>query len=237
MFKKVGIILVALFGLYNTAVFAQEFAEKSMTFSYKKLAYVYLENGDSVIGIISKVGYKKGLVDEIKIKKEGEKKAIEVEINKIKMAYLPLPNLIIASQKIGTVSNANKWEKTGINEKLMKDGYVLYEKTVTVLKGKEEILLLQLINPAFCDKIRVYSDPYAAQSQSFGVGGINLAGGDDLAYYIKVGTQSAMEVKRKDFKDNISNFFGDCPSLEARLKDKSDWTDLAKYILEHSNCN
>lgn len=45
-----------------------------------------------------------------------------------------------------------------------------------MLKGKEEILLMQLINPAFSNKIRIYADSYATETRSFGVKGITLTG-------------------------------------------------------------
>ncbi len=216
---------------------AQEFAEKNMTFSYKKPVYVYLESGDSVVGVLSKVGYKKGLVDEIKVKKDGEKKAEEIDINTIKKVYFPLANLAIASSRMGVAVNATKWDKTGVNEQLIKDGYVLYEKTPTMVKKNEEVLLMQLVNPAFSDKIRVYADPYAAESNKYGVGGITLAGGDDLSYYVKKGNQTAIKLQRKDFDENIDMLFSDCPALAAKLKEKADWKKLAEYIYEHSECN
>lgn len=235
MFRKIMLAATAATFCLQVAS-AQEFAEKNATFSYKKPAYVYLENGDSVVGVITNVGYKKGLVDEIKIKKEGEKKGAEIDINTIKKVYFPLANLAIFASKLNVATDMNKWEKSGVNEKLIRDGYVLFEKTPTVVKGKTETLLMQLINPAFSDKIRVYADPYAAESQSYGFKGINVAGGDDLSYYIKKGDQPAEKIKRKEFKEHITTFFADCPALESRLKEKYDWTDLAKYIYEHSQC-
>lgn len=236
MLRKLFTLTGSALLLLSTTVSAQEFAEKNATFSYKKTVYVYLENGDSLIGTVDKIGYKKGLVDELKIKKAGEKKGVEVDLNTVKKVYFPLADLAILGSKLNVATTASKWEKSGVNEALIKEGYVLYEKTPTTLKGKEEILLMQLINPAFSNKIRVYADPYAAESQSFGVKGITLAGGDDLSYYIKVADRPAVKVRRKDFKENITSFFSDCPALEARLKENSSWGDLPKYVFEHSDC-
>jgi hypothetical protein len=236
MTRKILSIALAAMVLSSGLASAQEFAEKNMTFSYKKPTYVYLENGDSIIGEIAKVGYKKGLIDELKIKKEGEKKGVEVDINTIKKVYFPLATIANFASKMNVATNATKWDKTGVNERLMADGYVLYEKTATMVKKKEEVLLMQLVNPAFSNKIRVYADPYAAESNSYGIGGVKLAGGDDLSYYVKKGDQVAIKLQRKDFKENIDNLFSDCPALAARLKENSNWKDFAEYVTEHSNC-
>lgn len=238
MIKKIKSLLVlATICLFATNSSAQEFSESNASFSYKKTAYVYLENGDSVIGVITKIGYKKGIVDEVKIKKEGEKKALEVEMNTIKMAYFPVANLAILQNKLAIATDLRRAQSSRINEDLIKSGYVYFEKTETILKGKTEILMLELVNPAFCSKIRVYKDPVGSESTSYGVKGFNLAGGEDLSYYIKVGEKPAEKVKRNNFKEHIHEMFGDCPALETRLTAKFDWSDLAKYIVEHEKCN
>lgn len=237
MNKKISLLFSAVLMLLVVTTKAQEFAETNATFSYKKTAYVYLENGDSVVGVITKIGYKKGIVDEVKIKKEGEKKAIEIDLNTIKMAYFPVANLALFQNKLAVATDRRKMESSRVNENLLKDGYVLFEKTETILKGKSEILMLELINPAFCSKIRVYKNPVGSESTSYGIKGFTVAGGEDLSYYIKVANKAAIKVKRGNFKDYIKDIFGDCPTLESRLQDKYDWSDLAKYIYEHENCN
>jgi len=236
MIRKILFGTLTAVALLGTTLSAQEFAEKQGTFSYKKMAYIYLENGDSIIGDLEKVGYKKGLIDEIKVKKQGEKKGVEIDLNTVKQVYFPVANIAIGASKVNKTFDASNWNKSGLNEVLMNEGYVLYEKAVTTLKGKEEVLLMQLVNPGFNDKIRVYADPRAAETQSFGIGGVKLAGGDDKSYYVKVGDKPAIKVKSKDFADNVSTIFAGCPSLEAKLKDKAEWGDFAKYVYEHSEC-
>lgn len=237
IYFKNTLFSIALILLTVLQCSAQEFLESNAAFSYKKTAYVYLENGDSVVGVITKIGFKKGIVDEVKIKKEGEKKAVEVEMNTIKMAYFPVSNLGLLQNKLDIATDLRRVESSRVNETLINDGYVFFEKTETILKGKNEILMLKLINPAFCSKIRVYKDPISSETTSYGVGGFNLAGGEDRSYYIKVGNNPAKKVKVTTFKDHIHEIFGDCPSLETRLMAKFDWSDLAKYVVEHENCN
>jgi hypothetical protein len=215
-------------------VSAQEFAEKTNNVSYSKPAYIYLENGDSLVGNLTKIGYRKGLIDEVKIKVDDKKQ--EVDVNTIKTAYFPISAIGKLGNALNKATNLNKMKKTGVNEALIRDGYVLYEKSLAVVKGKTEPLLMQLINPAFSDKIRVYADQFASESASYGVGGMTLAGGDDLSYYIKKGDAPAEKVRRKDFKEKIPTLFGDCPTLATKLQKDFSWADLPKYIYEHSTC-
>ena len=215
-------------------VSAQEFAEKTNNVSYSKPAYIYLENGDSLVGNLTKLGYRKGLIDEVKMKVNDKKQ--EVDVNTIKVAYFPISAIGKLGNALEKATNLNKMQKTGVNEALIRDGYVLYEKSLAVVKGKTEPLLMQLLNPAFSNKIRVYADQFAAESASYGVGGMTLAGGDDLSYYIKNGDAPAVKVRRKDFKEMVPTLFSDCPALAERLQQKFNWTDLPKYIFEHSTC-
>ena len=215
-------------------VSAQEFAEKTNNVSYSKPAYIYLENGDSVVGSLTKIGYRKGLIDEVKVKVDDKKQ--EVDVSTIKVAYFPISNMGKLSNMMNKATDLNKTQKTGVNEALIRDGYVLYEKSMAVIKGKTEPLLMQLINPAFSDKIRVYADQFAAESNSYGVGGMTLAGGDDLSYYIKKGDAPAEKVRKKDFKEKIPTLFGDCPALAEKLQKDFTWANLAKYVYEHSSC-
>lgn len=225
---------VLALGSASGTVSAQEFAEKTNNVSYSKPAYIYLENGDSVVGNLTKIGYRKGLIDEVKVKVDDKKQ--EVDVNTIKVAYFPISAIGKLSNALNKATNLDKMQKTGVNEALIRDGYVLYEKSLAVIKGKTEPLLMQLVNPAFSDKIRVYADQFASESTSYGVGGMTLAGGDDLSYYIKKGDAPAEKVRKKDFKEKIPTLFGDCPALAEKLQQSFSWTDLPKYIYEHSNC-
>ncbi len=46
---------------------------------------------------------------------------------------------------------------------------------------------MQLVNPRFSKVISVYSDPFAKETSSIGIGGLKLAGGIAKSYYLKKG--------------------------------------------------
>ncbi len=215
-------------------VHAQSFAEKANAFSYSKDAYLYLESGDSVIGPLQKVDYKKGLINEVKMRVNGEKQ--EIDISTIRTAYFPISALGRLNGALDQATTASKWEQAGLKSNLLGDGYVLFEKAPVIIKGKEEPALVQLLNPGFSDKIRVYADFNASESNSYGIGGVTLVGGDDLSYYIRKGDSPAERVRRKDFKGRIATYFGDCPTLANQLEKSYDWPSLPKYISQYSDC-
>ncbi|RYD50726.1 MAG: hypothetical protein EOP52_13390 [Sphingobacteriales bacterium] len=232
--KKRIIAVAFLAATLPTALRAQDFMEKANAFSYSKDAYIYLESGDSIIAPLQLVDYHKGVVSKVKVRKDGEKQVIDV--NTIRTVYFPISAMGKLSSALGQAVKMEKWDKSGTNVNLLNNGYVLFEKIPAIIKGKEEPVLAQLLNPGFAGKIQVYADFGASESTSYGIGGITLAGGDDLSYYFRKGTSPAERVRRKDFKEKIAAYFGDCPALAAQLEKNYDWISLHRYIYQHSEC-
>lgn len=232
--KKYIIAAAFLVTALPTALRAQDFMEKANAFSYSKDAYIYLESGDSIIAPLQLVDFRKGVVSKVKVRKDGEKK--EIDMNAIRKVYLPISAMGKLNSALGQAVKVQKWDKSGTNVNLLNNGYVLFEKIPAIIKGKEEPVLAQLLNPGFADKIQVYADFAAAESNSYGIGGFTLAGGDDLSYYLRKGTSPAERVRRKDLKEKIATYFGDCPALAAQLEKNYDWTSLHRYIYQYSEC-
>ena len=235
--KKLTFALFITLFVHN--FYGQAFANKIKTFDRKKDAYIFLENGDSIIGKISDIDRWNGGVKKVYVKKDGEKNETKIDLNDIKFAYLPE----------GVMSNFNNFMKNAIRidddnksyfirQNLLKDGYGLFEKVEILNVKNKHTLLLQILNPTFAYKIKVYGDPLANETASMGFGGMTLAGGDDKSYFIKiVGDETpAFLLKKRDFEDNIDKIFSNCSSLADRLKKKYSWSDFAEYILENEDC-
>ena len=95
------------------------------------------------------------------------------------------------------------------------------------------VLLLQLLNPSFSSKIRVYSDPFAGETASVGIGGVKLAGGDEKSYYVKKEDKPAYKLKKKDFKADFDALFKDCSDMKM---DKVKWSEFAEYVFKYNKC-
>jgi hypothetical protein len=218
----------------STFTFAQGFMPGFDTFSGKKPSYITLKDGTQLEGSIDDLDRKKGLIEEITLKID--KKSRKIEPSEIKEMYLPASGWSKLGNTIDVTTKVDKWENSKINTETINKGYGFLENSMVILKGKEQELLMQIVNPAFANRIRVYFDPWARETMSVGIGGLTLAGGIDKSYYVKVGNKPAFKIEKKNYKESIDLMYGTCPSLVKKLKEDYKWEDFAKHVYEHSNC-
>ena len=132
----------------------------------------------------------------------------------------------------------DKWDRADIESDLIKDGYVYFEGANVDLKQGDRVLLLQLLNPGFSSKLKVFFDPKAKETTGVGFGGLTVAGGLEKSYYIQRGDEAAYKMKKKDYKKDFENFYKDCSEIYQEYGEKPDWPDFAKHVFYYSeNCN
>ncbi|CAH0996061.1 hypothetical protein EMA8858_02191 [Emticicia aquatica] len=214
--------------------FAQSFIPAFDRFSGKEVAYIYLENGTKVEGTIDDLDRKKGLIEEVTILPTGQKKKKTFEPKDIKTMYLPASGYNKLANSLDQAYNAQKWKNNSVNMEIINKGYAYFEKVKVKIKKDTEELLMQMVNPSFSLKIKVFHDPLAQESMRFGVGGITMAGGDDKSYYVQVGNEVAEKLKKKDYDDEYTNLYKDCPTLLQKLKSDHRWTNFDKHLLEYT---
>ncbi len=228
-FEKLVMAFAVFFLTANVAI-AQKFIGGSMTFSKKKTCYITLNNGETVEGIMQDLDRKKGNIEEITIKKTGSKKKTKYEPSDIKHMYLKPSGFDKLGKAYAFLNDARLWEGNDLDSEKIKDGYVYFEQTEVKIKKKTMTLLMQLVNPSFEEKIRVYFDPYAKQSMSVGVGPVK-AGGLAKSYYVKKGKKAAFKLEKKNYKDEKSGLFGKCDVSK-------DWSDFQESVYKHAkDCN
>ncbi len=205
------------------------------SYSRKKPAYVTLKSGEKVEADIKDVDRKKGQINEIKfIKPDGEK--LRVKAEEIVDLYMAPSGLEKMSQQSNFMNDATKWGKSDASKYLNK-GYTMYTNQMVSLKNKkqEAEFLMQVINPKFSQYIEVYSDPFAKQTSSIGIGGMKLAGGIAKSYYIKKGDQKVLWLTKKDFDEHFESLFMDNDKFKAKYADhKFKWSLLGVYILDYT---
>jgi len=229
---KSKILIFLVFTTVN--LIAQKFVEGAHRFSDGKISYLYLEDGTIVKGYIDDLDRKKGLIEEVVLKDSITKKKVTYKPEQIKNMYLPPSGFDKFTKGYDKIYDVQKWEDDNVNAQFIKEGYVLFEKSDVMIKKKKFTLLLQLVNPGFSEKVRVYLDPNASETTSYGVGGFTLAGGDAKSYYVKKGNEVAFKLQKKNYEEEYKHLFGDCAKYyDANLK-KFDWEDLAKNIYDFS---
>ena len=125
---------------------------------------------------------------------------------------------------------------TRINQEHIQKGYAYFETAeVQIKKKKTEVLLLQLLNPAFSNKVKVYHDPYAKESGGLGIAGVKVTGGRDKSFYFKKGNDVAYKLKKKEYGKQAPGIFEDCPDYFESIKFELKWAKFEEQIYNYSN--
>jgi hypothetical protein len=222
-------VAVLLLFLSIVDVKAQTFMEGFDRFSKKKIAYLTLIDGTQVEGDIEDLDRKKGNISEITIKVNGKKKSFEP--SQIKEMYLPATELDLLSKKLEVATNISK----DLNMEKINEGYGFFENTMVNLKGKVQPLLMQLVNPGFSNKLRVYFNPWAGETMSVGIGPMKV-GGIDKSYFIKKGDSPAVKYTKKEYEEEISKLFADCPEVIKTYGKAAEWNKLDRAVYLHASC-
>lgn len=234
--------LITLFCLVLiTQIHAQKhdyFSKPMEHFSVKKTAYVTLSDGTEIEGTLKRLKRKKGLIESVKMKLDGNED-VEYPASEIKQMYLPESSLNAVGNVLDQAYDATQWKDSdnALNSEYLKDGYAYFEATNTqIRKNKEGIVLLQLLNPAFSSKVKVYHDPFANETNSMSVGGIKLAGGVDKSYFVKKSDKKAERVMKKNYEDFEPVLYGDCQKMKNFLKKqkKLSWSDFPEHVYTYA---
>lgn len=230
-FFKTTTLFTLLFLAVQTLT-AQQFLEPADSYSPKKISYLTMADGTEQEVYLKSFKREKGLIKEMKIEdKDGNKLKIKPE--DIKFMYLPQSGFDKFSKQMDFLYDVQKWDNQDINQGRIADGYIYFEQAEVKVKDKKQTLMMQLLNPSFCSKIRVYHDPYAAETASVGVGGFTLAGGDDKSYYVSAGGKTAFKLVKKNYDEEFSKLFGKCAAIKEKYKD-AKWSEFSEAVHTHS---
>ena len=197
------VILFSLF-LITQTVTVQNFLEGYQLFSKNIEGYFTLQNGEEITGFVESITRKKGLIRDIKIKTSDEKKQV-LKAKDIKSMFLAPSGFEKFGKATDKLSDATQWNKDrSAHAAYVKEGYVYFENCEVTLKKGTEMLLMQLVNPGFNSKIKVFYDPFAKETALIGVGGMTLAGGIAKSYYVQYGNNKAYKLLSNDYKDEWS---------------------------------
>ncbi len=218
--------------IYNTT-FSQDFIPAYDRFSGKEISYINLEDGSKLEGTLEDLDRRKGLIEEVIIKDAGGKK-IKLKPEQIKSMYLMPSGYSKLSTNMDVGTKVKKWDAKYIDSEIIKKGYAYFEKAKVAIKNDQELLLMQLLNPGFNSKVKVFHDPFAAETMRVGFGGMTMAGGDDKSYYVQVGEFPAKKLKKKEYDDEIKVMYASCPTLVKKIGEKIRWTEFAQHVYTYT---
>lgn len=234
---KIRFLSLTFFLFFTNFINAQDFLDGSFTFSNKKESYITLKDGKEIVGFIDDIDRKKGLIEEIVIKDQNKKKIV-LKPDEVSHMYIAPSGFDKLREIDKKINDATEWSKDqSMHNEFVKKGYVFFETTEVMIKKKKMTLLLQLLNPGFANKIKVFFDPYASETMAVGFGGITVAGGDAKSYYFKKGDSVAFKLQKKNYEEEFENLYGDCPELKKEFTKKLGWSNVEKHVYFYSeNC-
>lgn len=191
-------------------------------------------NGDTIHGTFTLIYHAENIKSvTIKDDQDVKQKFTEEDIRNVLIEFKD-------SDKLNSALSANsikELSQTNFNQ-VFNAEYYLWERAITPKKGKLEIL--QLVNPGFDKKMKVYRNPRSGETGGIGIAGIQLTGGIEKSYFIvKAGEEVAVEVSKGDYKKQYFQIFKGCPAHEKALEGKKpDWDDLPLHVFTYDQlCN
>lgn len=231
---KFFFILVLSFGVFSNYLSAQKFMSPySQGFAGK--GYIVKNNGEK-IGVNFKAGLfgPSGLMwinaaDTVTDIKEKYKVADMKEIGFKNNAIAGFLNTI--GQGGGSVKAAMN---TDFKNMMKLDYYVFYR--VADKKGKPR--MLQILNPGWDTKMKVYNDPKSKATAGAKLS-MGLVGGLAKSFYVSKGEEGySIFVEKSKYKKSYSTIFQDCPSLVERIEKDLQWDNFAGHVFEYeTTCN
>lgn len=231
------IVMTILLGM-SIQMSAQSFLNGAEMFSHKKEAYLTLTTGEDIVGVVSRVRTKKGLIKQIDlVLADGENVTYMPE--QVSHMYLAPSGFDKLSNELDKVYTRTRWkEDHSAHAEHIKAGYVYFETTEVMIKKKKMTLLLQLVNPGFANGIKVYFDPFAAQTGGLEMQGVQMTGGEDKSFYFRKDDGIAERVKSKNYKEIFPVYFGDCEAIETAYPGRKKWHEVEKHVFIYSEeCN
>jgi hypothetical protein len=224
-----NIIILFLLAFCSNSMMAQDFLEGAERFSSKKESFLTLKDGTEVTGFIKDLDRKKGLIKKIELKVDGKK--VKYKPEDVDFMYLMPSGWDKFARGYDNLFDLTEQQKDrSLNQELIKEGYVYFETVDVKIKKKTRTLLMQLVNPGYDTKIRVYHDPFASESASLGFGGLKVAGGHKKSYYVKKGDDVAYKLKSKSYKKEWKNLFAECKKIDKAFKGKMKWKSFSQHI-------
>ncbi len=159
-------------------------------------------------------------------------KSEEVKLLKVKASgYV---KFMMVTESLGSVK---KMSNTNYDEISNKD-WLIFEQAL-INRKKDKPRLLQLLNPGFDSKIKVFVDPTATETAGVGIGGVKISGGEDKSFLLVKDQTKAVKIKKKKYKKEFGNLFGDCNQMmELFGGSKTKFRDMAGHVYAYDqSCN
>ncbi|MDW7694663.1 hypothetical protein R9C00_07915 [Flammeovirgaceae bacterium SG7u.111] len=217
--------LLTFFALAYSSTQAQFFVQKlpqSEILNSEK-AYVITNAGDTIRGRISGASQSNGQLKAFTLKTDEEKlKFKPMEIRSVAV----VPGMGANYEDMALITTIKRASDTTFL-KLVETEWVIFERIQLPTK-RESYALVQLVNPGFDSKIKVYANPEANETSTLSSESMMLTGGDDTSHFISVNGERPTLIKKGKYKkEGFAQLFGGCDALN---DEEPKWKYFAKHI-------
>ncbi|MFT6866930.1 MAG: hypothetical protein ACJA08_001768 [Cyclobacteriaceae bacterium] len=194
-----------------------------------KEVYAVTLAGDTVRGKMGGYVFMNGQMRSFSIKQADKTKTkfspADVTVLAVK------PNKLANLQSAMAVPNIARAGEMDLSKVLNRE-WVFFEQAL-LPKAKDKYVMMQLLNPGFDSKIKVYLDPNAKETKGMSVGGIKVGGGEDKSYLVVYdGSKSELYKKSRYKKEALTELYKDCDVFtENYAGEKFQWKDFTEHVL------
>jgi hypothetical protein len=216
-------LLLLLAGLTLCSASAQQL-QPTMTFITKnKPAYLLTSDGTRVTGTLEKFVMRKKHFEAVELRTEAGQVVRYAAQDLRELGLPPAKGAKVVGGILGTASVA-KARNTDLNG--LEAEYIKFYPEY--LADQQRHVLLQLLNPDFSSKVRIYGDSFANQTKGVGIGGVKLTGGVDKTYYVRVKDQT-LRLSKSGYGRRFREYFADCPQLAQQYRSPA-WRDFPRHV-------
>jgi hypothetical protein len=223
--KKVFFILLTILPFANLA---QTFLPPMERFSGKKEDILILNSGEKIVFFLDDLDRKKGLIVNVAGKTLDGKK-FEYNADEIKELYLVPSDFAKLGGTMKATRSVLKMARTDLSE-LSREHIQFFQQNV---EGRKTTVLLQLLNPDFQSRMRIFDDPWATETMGVGFGGIQLTGGIAKSYYANYDGKT-IKIYKRNYEELFATLFANCNGVITKF-DKAAWRDLPLHLDTYEN--
>ena len=224
---KLSLIVLMVFGLANIGI-SQTLLQGSNNFTTEKSVFISLKDGSQLETFASHIEKKDGIIKSITIK--DSKGADRI--------YRPheISNIYIAvNDRLNNKLDGADWDSKDFKKHLIAEAYVYFELANVEMRGKTRPMLLQLLNPSFSSKIKIYLNPWLTDD----LVAINNSNNKEAfavsSYYVKDGNFPAFKLDGSAYSDNFIALFGECENMIPK-KQIAQWSNFGQDVFEYNRC-
>jgi hypothetical protein len=240
MKKKPTICLLIALAIFSGSIRGQRFVSiidlneiSSLTGS---ACIAKLKTGEKAEGILKGLSVTSGYISGVTIKLENGKKE-KFKTGQLESFQVKSSGFTdMAAVPAGTVTRNNMSISTPGN--VAEADYIVFE---TVSTGKlSGVLLLQLLNPGQCSRIKVYAyETDSGNTVSISdekKGTVSYTGRAAITYlFVKQG-EKPVKIEKSNFRNRLKEIFSDCPALMSKINnEKISWDNMAAYVYTYNN--